>query len=130
MQMTASPRAARGAPKWLVAATLWCALAAIVTATSTSVVGCGDSKRLRVATAVLPASRVNTLYSAILIAGGRTGNVIWQVMSGALPPGVTLNGATGAITGTPTTIGTFHFGVVAVDSKDSAFAALTIEVYP
>jgi len=35
----------------------------------------------------------------------------WSLISGALPPGLTLNGATGAITGTPTTAGVFNFTV-------------------
>ena len=40
----------------------------------------------------------------------------WSVSSGALPAGLALNTATGAITGTPTTNGTFTFTVKLVDA--------------
>lgn len=36
----------------------------------------------------------------------------WQVTAGALPDGLVLNEATGAITGTPTVVGTFNFTVL------------------
>lgn len=40
----------------------------------------------------------------------------WSVASGALPPGLTLNGNTGVITGTPTTAGTYNFTLNAKDA--------------
>jgi hypothetical protein len=42
--------------------------------------------------------------------------VTWTVPVGALPAGLSLNAGTGAITGTPTTIGTTSFTVKATDS--------------
>src|SRR5947207_1136060 len=35
--------------------------------------------------------------------------VTWSIPSGALPPGLTLNPANGAITGNPTTTGSYNF---------------------
>ena len=41
----------------------------------------------------------------------------FHVSSGALPTGLSLNSATGAITGTPTTAGTFTFTITATDAN-------------
>ena len=40
----------------------------------------------------------------------------WSVHSGTLPPGLSLSSA-GAITGTPTAAGTFHFTLKVVDAR-------------
>jgi hypothetical protein len=53
------------------------------------------------------------------------------VTSGALPPGLNLAGATGAISGTPTLAGTFNFAVRVTDSVGgTANAALAITINP
>ncbi|MFB0965501.1 MAG: putative Ig domain-containing protein, partial [Patescibacteria group bacterium] len=46
----------------------------------------------------------------------------YAVASGSLPPGLTLNTATGAITGTPTTAGTFGITVLAYDTDGNSNA--------
>jgi hypothetical protein len=38
-----------------------------------------------------------------------------SVTGGTLPPGLTFNPATGLITGTPTTVGTFYFNLTATN---------------
>ncbi len=43
-------------------------------------------------------------------------NLTFTVVSGTLPPGMTLNGSTGLISGTPTTAGTYNFTVRAVQN--------------
>ncbi len=53
----------------------------------------------------LPGGTVGTAYSQTLTASGGTPSYTWSVDSGSLPAGLTLNGSTGAITGTPTTAG-------------------------
>lgn len=47
---------------------------------------------------------------------GGTGAVTYAVTNGALPAGLTLNPSTGAITGTPSVSGAYHFTIGATDS--------------
>ena len=46
---------------------------------------------------------------------GGTNSYTWSLLSGSLPVGLTLNPATGAVTGTPTTGGTSNFTLEATD---------------
>jgi hypothetical protein len=57
---------------------------------------------LAITTSSLPNGLVGTAYSANLTATGGTTPYTWSLTSGTLPAGLSLNGATGAITGTPT----------------------------
>ena len=64
--------------------------------------------------------------------GATIGFNSWGIVSGALPPGLTVDG-TGAITGTPTTIGTYTFllrGWNAATSANYAQRQFTISVSP
>ena len=57
-------------------------------------------------------------YSAsITAASGGTSPYTYAVTAGALPGGLVLNTGTGAITGTPSALGTFNFSVTATDSS-------------
>lgn len=62
--------------------------------------------------ASLAAGTEGTPYSANFTASG-TAPITWSVVAGALPPGLLLDSATGAYTGTPTTPGTYTFTVQA-----------------
>jgi hypothetical protein len=66
----------------------------------------------------LPSPVVGTPYSQTVTASGGTAPYIYTVSSGALPTGLLLNSATGAITGIPTTAGTFSFTITATDNND------------
>ena len=57
---------------------------------------------LKVATASLPNGQVNVPYLAALSANGGASPYSWQLISGTLPTGLTLNPQTGQIAGTPT----------------------------
>ena len=70
-----------------------------------------------------------TILSSTLAQGGTgqaygdtlkaTGGVVgyhWAIVDGSLPPGLVLSSTTGAITGTPTATGTFHFSTEVADS--------------
>ncbi|HEX7154120.1 MAG TPA: ice-binding family protein [Thermoanaerobaculia bacterium] len=66
--------------------------------------------------ASLPNGSVGTPYNQVVSATGGTAPYTFSVSSGALPSGLLLNPATGAITGSPTTAGTFNFTITAVDA--------------
>jgi len=74
-------------------------------------------------TIVLPATTLaggtlGSAYSAAINpASGGTTPYSYAVTAGALPGGLTLNAATGAITGTPSALGTFNFSITATDSS-------------
>lgn len=78
-------------------------------------------------------------YSAsITAASGGTAPYSYAVAAGALPNGLTLNPSTGAITGTPSAMGTFNFSITATDSSTGtgpytatqAYAISVIDVPP
>jgi Tol biopolymer transport system component len=72
-----------------------------------------DATDLVIGTGSLPDGVVQIGYNATLKAYGGSGNYSWKLNSGELPPGLTL-GSGGAIGGTPTAQGTYHF-IVRVD---------------
>src|ERR1035437_10286511 len=61
---------------------------------------------LKITTTALNDGIVGVPYSQTLTATGGTGARTWQVTSGTLPLGLTLNSVTGVVSGTPTTAGT------------------------
>ena len=75
---------------------------------------------------------------AIAPASGGTAPYSYAVTAGALPGGLTLNATTGAITGTPSALGTFNFSITATDSSTGtgpytatqAYAITVIDVPP
>jgi hypothetical protein len=82
-------------------------------------------------TSTLPGGQATVAYSAVLTANGGTGAYVWSVSAGALPAGLTLNATSGAITGTPTTAGSFTFTVTAADATTTtnrASASFTVSI--
>lgn len=59
-------------------------------------------------------------YNASISAAGGESPYGYEVSSGSLPAGLSLNASTGAITGTPTTAGTSNFGVTVTDANGAA----------
>jgi len=59
---------------------------------------------------------IGLAYSATLSAAGGTPPYTWIVNSGSLPTGLTLNSSTGAISGLPSSSGSFKFTVQVTDS--------------
>ena len=81
-----------------------------------------------ITTTSLPDGTVGTAYSQALAATSGTA-ITWSVASGSLPAGLSLNGSTGVISGTPTAAGTSSFTVKAENSAGSATKALSITIY-
>jgi hypothetical protein len=71
---------------------------------------------LVIATFALPGDQQGNAYAATLNARGGAAPYTWSISSGTLPPGLALNPATGAISGTPTTSGSSTFNVTVTDS--------------
>ncbi len=78
---------------------------------------------LSVTTSSLPGGTVGQAYSHAVAAAGGKSPYSWSVSSGSLPPGLTLDPATGAVSGTPTSAGSFGFTVQATDSGAPARTA-------
>jgi hypothetical protein len=58
----------------------------------------------------------NAAYTGSAAASGGVGTLTYSLASGALPTGLSLNAANGAVTGTPTAVGTFNFTIKAADA--------------
>ncbi len=77
----------------------------------------------------LPGGTAGTSYGLTLAATGGLPPYRWSIRSGELPPGVTLDAATGRLTGTPSGAGTFSFTVHVSDSlQATAIRAYSIAV--
>jgi Putative Ig domain len=78
---------------------------------------------LAVTAITLPTGSVNVVYpAASLQATGGVPPFTWFLLSGSLPPGLSLDG-NGAIVGTPTQAGTFTFNVQVNDSETPPMTA-------
>lgn len=75
----------------------------------------------------LPTGAVNIPYGAALHESGGTGPYTWSIISGSLPPGLTLNPQQGSVSGTPTTFGKYSF-LVQVTDAHSLFGTGTITI--
>ena len=93
------------------------------------------SYNLQVSGAVVPLSVNSTplqiaahgvSYSQQLASNNGVPPISWSVVSGSLPPGLTMN-QTGLISGTPTTVATYPFAVQASDSGSPPQTASTQE---
>src|SRR5262249_30063934 len=71
---------------------------------------------ITLAPASLPNGTVGTAYNQTVTASPTlaVGNYNFSITAGALLAGLSLNSTTGAITGTPTTAGTFNFTITAL----------------
>ncbi|MFN7976184.1 MAG: putative Ig domain-containing protein, partial [Acidobacteriota bacterium] len=80
----------------------------------TVVITCGG---ITVNPASLPNGTQGVPYSQTVTASGGTAPYTFAVTAGALPPGLALNAATGVVSGTPTTPGTYNFTITATDAN-------------
>lgn len=76
----------------------------------------GNCPTITISPASLPDGAVGTPYSQTLSASGGNPPYTFTVSLGTLPPGLSLDGVTGVISGTPTTAGTYNFTITATDA--------------
>jgi hypothetical protein len=80
-----------------------------------------------ITTTALPKGTVGEEYSATLEAEGMP-PIIWEMMSGDLPTGLTLDPLSGTISGIPTEANNFHFAVTATNNWGYDWLLLSIEI--
>ncbi len=98
-------------------------------ATATAGLSITVNAAVSITTTSLPAGEVGSAYSQTLAASGGITPFTWSVSVGALPAGLSLNGSTGVISGTPTAVGTVAFTAMVTDSvARTATMALSIAV--
>jgi len=80
----------------------------------------------------LPSAIVGTQYRAVLSVNGGQAPYIFVINQGTLPPGLSLNRATGSLFGIPTQAGSFSFSILVTDdsSKGSGSRSYTLTVSP
>ncbi|MBI1686998.1 autotransporter domain-containing protein, partial [Caulobacter hibisci] len=79
----------------------------------------------------LPDGMAEAAYAQTLTVSGGASPYHFAVTSGAPPPGLTLNAASGAISGTPTTAGSYGFQVTATDANGATgSSAYTVTIAP
>ena len=87
----------------------------------------GPESAPTITTTTLPGGTVGTPYNHQLHANGE-GFILWEIISGALPAGLTLKETTGEISGTPTADGTATFTVKATNSVGNDKKELSIAI--
>ena len=58
---------------------------------------------------------IKTAFVGLLVASGGNPPYSYVILSGSLPPGLTLNGSTGVVSGMPTSLGSYTFTAQATD---------------
>jgi hypothetical protein len=75
----------------------------------------------------LPSAQERVPYSTFLVADGGAAPYTWGLFSGSLPVGLTLNAASGEISGTPVGGGDFSFQVL-VEDANGCFAIQAVNL--
>jgi subtilisin family serine protease len=76
----------------------------------------------------LPEADTKVFYNQTLAASGARVPFSWSLISGALPPGLGLNAATGVVSGLPITTGVFPFTVRVSDAWGTSTRAMSLRV--
>ena len=87
-----------------------------------------SSDPLTVTTTTLPELTAGEDYGAQLNSTGGVAPVTWSISSGSLPPGLSLDPASGTLSGTPTEAGPYDFTVQAADATSPVSQTATAEL--
>jgi hypothetical protein len=86
---------------------------------------------LQINNSVLSNGYVGAAYNDTISAGGGKAPYTWSVAVGTLPPGLILDAPTGAVSGTPTTAGTYNCTLQVRDANNTTVTnPLTIVILP
>ena len=83
---------------------------------------------LGISCASLPHGMGGQFYTYTFPVGSGDPPYTFSITAGALPPGLSLDPATGTVSGTPTMSGTFTFTVLVTDSMMSTAACVAISI--
>jgi hypothetical protein len=105
-------------------------LAFLTASCGTNAQASGNSPQSLAISGSLPGGAVHQSYNAVLSVNGGTSPYQFSIGSGSLPPGLTLNPATGSFTGQPTSAGLYTFQVVVKDSPraDSGTQSYLVQI--
>lgn len=78
---------------------------------------------LQITTASLPKGQIQAAYQTSLAAIGGTAPYTWSLSFGSLPAGLSINGSSGAISGSPTQSGNTSFSVQVQDASTPVLTA-------
>ncbi len=120
-------------PKTAVTVTVTAASVASPKQKGTASIKISAAPTLQITSASLPPGTVGSAFSASLTAAGGAPPYTWALKAGQTLPGVTLNAATGAISGTPKTMGGYKPTFSVVDANKTTVSvtlALNIGVAP
>jgi len=87
-----------------------------------------DPGQLTILTRELPQGTVGLPYQLDLAASGGTGQYVWSIVSGELPPGLALDGTTGRISGSPTRPADVRVGLQVTDGASRTNVELRLLV--
>ncbi len=96
------------------------------TATQTYSIGVGGPT-LTLTPATIPAAAAASLYNVTFSAGGGTAPYSYSLVAGVLPSGISLNTATGVLSGTTVQAGNFSITVRATDSTTGTGAPFSVQ---
>jgi hypothetical protein len=85
---------------------------------------------LTLSIATLPQGIVSASYNGSFSVIGGNSPYTWSVVSGQLPPGLSVAATTGVVSGTPTSAGNYSFGIKVTDSGLSVQSATTTVSLP